>query len=148
MNKIAQLTAALAVYLAAGVVLASGVYKWVDDKGVTHYTDRPPMSKAVEEVDIQVSVTAGENAAENASDETAPAATTDEIQASNEQTMAANAEIRKENCQRATERQQRYSTARKLYKTLPNGEREYLNSDELDAERADATAIVNKWCDG
>jgi hypothetical protein len=35
---------------------------------------------------------------------------------------------------------------RRLYKTGPNGEREYLNSEEIDKERLDAKTDLDSIC--
>lgn len=32
--------------------LAAGIYKWVDEKGVTHYSDAPPSTRKARELDI------------------------------------------------------------------------------------------------
>lgn len=36
------MTVLLSLSLFANAVLAAGVYKWTDEKGVVHFTDRPP----------------------------------------------------------------------------------------------------------
>ena len=36
---------------AAGIVVAQPFYKWVDDKGVTHYGEKPPPGRAAKEID-------------------------------------------------------------------------------------------------
>jgi hypothetical protein len=47
----------------------------------------------------------------------------------------------------AKDRLSRYSEAHRLYRPGPDGEREYLTSEEIDAERAEAISSVGKWCD-
>jgi hypothetical protein len=54
---------------------------------------------------------------------------------------------RAENCRVARDRLSRYSEAHRLYRPGPDGEREYLTSEEIDAERAEAISSVGKWCD-
>jgi hypothetical protein len=41
---------------------------------------------------------------------------------------------------------EKYDTAHKLYKPLPNGERQYLTDQEMDAARAEARKTVDEWC--
>jgi hypothetical protein len=53
---------------------------------------------------------------------------------------------RAKNCATARERQTRYDQSHRLYKAGPNGEREYLNSAEIDEARAKAAADVATWC--
>ena len=49
-------------------------------------------------------------------------------------------------CKQAQERVTNYNQAQKLYKPGPNGDRIYLTSEELDAERADAQRVMEEWC--
>jgi hypothetical protein len=56
------------------------------------------------------------------------------------------AEERASACRTARERLELYVTARRLYRTLPDGEREYLDSREIDQARAAAAADVQTWC--
>ena len=44
---------AVALALAASQVFAQQVYKWVDEKGVTHYGERPPDEKKASKVDTK-----------------------------------------------------------------------------------------------
>jgi hypothetical protein len=53
---------------------------------------------------------------------------------------------RARNCALAQERAERYRISRRLYRSLPNGEREYLSDAELDEARAKAEADVGNWC--
>lgn len=50
------------------------------------------------------------------------------------------------NCKIARDRVQRYSVAHRLYRNLPNGEREYLSDAEIDEAKARAAADVERWC--
>ena len=63
-----------------------------------------------------------------------------------EQTPAERAAERTKNCQAAQERKTKYEEARRLYRELPNGEREYLKDSEIDAARSQAAADVGTWC--
>lgn len=38
--------------LFAGVTIAGGIYKWVDEQGRTIYLDAPPPGKAAQRVDL------------------------------------------------------------------------------------------------
>ena len=53
---------------------------------------------------------------------------------------------REANCKASRDRVAKYSTAMRLYRPGPNGERVYLTSEELDVERADAQRAVDQWC--
>ncbi|HEX5418788.1 MAG TPA: hypothetical protein VFY39_02195 [Gammaproteobacteria bacterium] len=56
------------------------------------------------------------------------------------------AKERAENCRIARDRAQRYSVAHRLYRNLPNGQREYLTDAEIDKAKAEAAADVERWC--
>ena len=62
------------------------------------------------------------------------------------QTPAEKEAERAKNCATARERQTRYDQSHRLYKAGANGEREYLNSAEIDEARAKAAADVATWC--
>lgn len=76
-------TAILALALAlalccAGTASATEVYRWTDDKGVTHYSDTPPANKNYERVNVRtgkVSEPAQEPAEAAAADAATPART-------------------------------------------------------------------------
>lgn len=55
---------------------------------------------------------------------------------------------RRANCEKAKKQEEQYSTARRLYRDLPNGERDYLNDKELTQARVDARRQVDEWCSG
>jgi hypothetical protein len=62
------------------------------------------------------------------------------------QTPAEKEAERTKNCATARDRQTRYDQSHRLYKAGPNGDREYLNSAEIDEARAKAAADVATWC--
>jgi hypothetical protein len=62
------------------------------------------------------------------------------------QTPAEKEAERAKNCANARDRQTRYDQSHRLYKPGPNGEREFLNSAEIDDARAKAAADVATWC--
>ena len=62
------------------------------------------------------------------------------------QTPAEKEAERAKNCATARQLQTRYDQSHRLYKAGANGEREYLNSAEIDEARAKAAADVATWC--
>jgi Domain of unknown function (DUF4124) len=62
------------------------------------------------------------------------------------QTPAEKEADRAKNCASARQRQTLYDQSHRLYKAGANGEREYLNSAEIDEARAKAAADVATWC--
>jgi hypothetical protein len=127
------------------------VYRSIDEAGNVIYSDRPQGAR-VEKVYVAVprpargpvptqvsrrpsTAEAAQPAGENA--QVVPVEPTPE---------EARAE-RTANCRIANERLQRYLVSHRLYRTLPNGEREYLADAEIDEARAKAAADVEQWCD-
>ena len=145
---------ALALVCATAVAQEFSVYTWVDDEGIPHYTDRPPTTAEATRTDIRSQRTdpnavmarvdqqseqfQQQNTARKDADEAA-----DDAAATRKKTM----DERKANCQQAQERAQNYDTARRLYRPMPDGSREYLSDEELSEARAAANEAVNTWCD-
>jgi len=134
--------------LAANTGFAADVYRQVNPDGTVTYSDRPESENA-ETITIntrrptpsRAPTAAGEPEA-NAGAPAAEPAPPSEPQP----TPAEIAAQRAANCAAARERNDRYQMSRRLYRSLPDGEREYLSDEELDAARAGAAADVQQWC--
>ena len=151
---------ALAAVLGLAVLAASAtaedvvVYRWVDNDGVQHFTDRPPNGAPVELTGIrsQRTDTSAVQARVEQQSKTYTKAQTRRADQAGERDEAAQqrAETRQQradNCEKAKERLETYATARRLYRPLPDGERDYLSSEEMDSARASAQQEVDNWCD-
>ena len=148
-----------ALQLSLGVAFAqsgdsSMVYKWVDDDGIPQYTDRPPMDVDAQSTGIvskRTNPAAVQARVDRQSDSNAARSQRREEEAEDaaaaEDERMANLKQREENCKQARQQAETYETSRRLYRPLPNGEREYLTDEELDNARADARASVREWCD-
>lgn len=144
---------ALILVCTTAVAQELSVYTWVDDKGVPHYTDRPPNSTEATRTGIRSQRTdpnavmarteqrSEQFAAQNEAREKAGEAA-DEASAARQETVAE----RKANCEQAQDRAQKYDTARRLYRPMADGGREYLTDQELSDARAAANDAVNTWC--
>lgn len=126
------------------------VYRSVDEQGNVVYSDRPEGQDA-EPVFIAVRRPPGNpvgiaqpraraGASESAQQENLAA----EMGA--EPTAAQIAEQRARNCEIARERLELTLTSRRLYRTTAEGERQYLDEEEIDAARERAMADVETWC--
>jgi Domain of unknown function (DUF4124) len=124
------------------------VYKWVDAQGKVQYGDNPPDGVHAEIVEML-----GTHAARQANDATKPAAAapsggdkpaTDST--AKKQIADDVAQTRDKQCADAQDRYKKLIEGRRLYKTGPNGEREYLNSEEIDKERLEAKTDVDTIC--
>lgn len=127
---------------------AATVYRSVDANGNVIYTDRPD-GRDMEQVVIRTAK------ASRSSQRPAPRKAASEPRADQEEAGSETEEgpseeevkaQREGNCKIAKNRLELYVTSRRLYKELPDGEREYLNDDQLTDARAKAADDVQKWC--
>jgi hypothetical protein len=131
--------------------LAAEVFRSVDENGVVVFSDRPKDADAQR---VFVATPGGQpqarngNAQNDAGDDgrdVGSEALNGEMP--RDPTPEERAEERNKNCSVAQERAERYRISRRLYRNLPNGEREYLSDAELDEAKARAEADVANWCD-
>ncbi len=128
------------------------VFRWVDENGVIYFSDRPldpsaqPMGVFYEPTDPQ-RVTRELMREEYEENQAAAVAAEQSETAAEEATrLAEEARTRDLQCNAARERFNVYTTAPRLYETLPGGERRYLTDDELTAAREQAKADIEQWC--
>lgn len=121
-------------------VSANEIYRWVDDNGVVHYTDRP--REGAERLTIR---TASPSTPARASTVAAPRGEQSELMA--EPDADQTAEIRSANCTSSRERLARLQRAPRLYREGEDGERLYLDDDERTLVLAEAQELVESWCD-
>jgi hypothetical protein len=148
------------VLLCAALVLWSGlasavVYKWLDVHGNPQYGDRPPdgvQAEVVEYLGNHSGHPEPAHAATPASgmnSSTPKGASTDANarNAAEKQAVADDvAQAKLKECADAEDRYKKLIEGRKLYKAGADGEREYLTSAEIDAERLDAKRDVDTIC--
>jgi hypothetical protein len=154
-----KILAVIAVVLTCAVVhieqaQAGDVYKYVDEKGNTLYTDKPIPGAVLVSGGSQSppEVAARKNAANRAASSSQLAASNQRIaDAQNNSrvssTVAKDVEDqRKENCKKAREQYQTSVTSHRLYKTGADGQRQYLSSEEMDKARIDSAKQVEAIC--
>lgn len=146
-----QLCPAL-IFLAVLPAMAADVYRSVDENGTVVYSDRPDR-EGTERVFIATARPAPAARAPAASPstqaQTPPAPGENETlhgEILQEPSADELAQQRAQNCSIAQQRAEQYRVAHRLYRTLPDGEREYLTDAELDQARAKAEADVASWC--
>lgn len=125
------------------------VYTWVDQSGKAHYSDRPDHEDAVmPEVvwhskgtlkDLEKVGGSKEQPATDGSADGAYPGETDEQRAERERAEAYY-------CDRATEIYESYVNAPELYRTGPDGEREYLSAEEAARTIAETRARKDEIC--
>jgi len=132
-----------AVLVTWSTLASAVVYKWVDAQGKVMYGDRPPDGVHAQVVELlgthpgRTSTTP--SPAPKPNPETPP---TDVKQAVAKDV----AETRDKQCADAQAQYKKLIEGRRLYKTGDNGEREYLTSEEIDAERTNAKRTVDEIC--
>jgi hypothetical protein len=124
------------------------VYKWVDAQGKVLYGDRPPDGVHAEVVELLVAHSASSR---SASSTTAPVARNPTVPAAKDaddkKTVAQDvAQTRDKQCTDAQDRYKKLIEGRRLYKTGPDGERQFMNSEEIDTERLNAKRDVDTIC--
>ncbi|MBL8201187.1 MAG: DUF4124 domain-containing protein [Chromatiales bacterium] len=142
-----------AVLMHSALAQEASVYRWVDAQGIVHFSDQPAADSSAEELPIRYrkSDRGALQARLKAKSELDAAGELREGQEA-DANAAAEADRQKvlaerdTNCKAARDRVAKYTNALRLYKPGPNGERVYLNNEELDVERADANRAVEQWC--
>ncbi len=141
------------LFLCAALLAWSGmasavVYKWVDAQGKVQYGDSPPDGVHAEVVELL-----GTHTSRSAAAAPAPstrAAATTPTPGDNSQTKQAVdqdvAATREKQCADAQAEYKKLIEGRRLYKTGDNGEKQFLNSDEIDTARMNAKQEVEALC--
>lgn len=143
--------AVIALTLCGGAA-ANEIYKWTDDDGNVHYRDRP--TGAPSEVRLGISYSRTDNGAvqqqQEARAETQAArqeqrSTADEADrvAAEEAAAAAN---RQKQCDSYRASLERYAQSRRLYREGADGERTYLDDDEMMQARKRLEEHIAKNC--
>ena len=136
----------------SGAVLAGEIYKWTDDDGNVHYEDRP-LGDNVERLDVgsrstnNASVQASIDARRERETVRAEARSKrdeDKLTAADEKVAS---EQRTASCEKSRARMQNYLAARRLYNQDADGERVYLDDDQIMEARAKAQEQIQKYCD-
>ena len=137
--------------LCVATVSASDIYKWVDEQGNVHYTDRPE-GEDPERLDIESrptdlarvqAVTAAIATERNKSAEAKAAAAAEQPTAEERRQETEERAIK---CAAYQEQLVSYTNNRRLYKQTADGEREYLSDDEITQTRELAAQRVSEFC--
>ena len=151
------------VLLCAALLAWSGlasavVYKWIDAQGKLQYGDRPPDGVHAQVVEgLGTHGSRSEQARPSAASASA-SATSSQPARSAPQTKGAGddgikkavdddvAQVKEKQCADAQARYKNLIEGRKLYKAGADGERQYLTSEEIDAERLNAKRDIDTIC--
>jgi hypothetical protein len=149
-----KILAVIAGVLTCSFAQAGDVYKYVDERGATLYTDKPiPGAVLVSTGSQRPPEVAQRNYAAT------QAASTSQLNASNQRIADAqdNSRVasnvakdleasRAERCKKARESYQTSITSHRMYRTAEGGARVYLSDAELAQQRVDAAKAVEAIC--
>lgn len=144
----------VAAVLTCAIAQAGDVYKYVDERGVTMYTDRPMPGAILVSTGTQRPPEAASRAyaTQQAAQNSQLASSNQRIaEQQNDSRIAANVAkdleaTRAERCKKARADYQTTINSRRLYREKPGGEREYLSDAELAAMRVEAAKQVEAIC--
>lgn len=125
------------------------VYRWVDEQGKVHYTDKPPPEARARATDIESRPTDPEQVKAQEAAREARLEYYRKLRETDEKIEAAQAKRRameEARCRDARAWLEKLQGARRLYRVNEQGEREYYSAEEAAAAREQARADVEKYC--
>jgi hypothetical protein len=150
--KLALCACALVGGFAHRPAASADVYRYVDERGVTQYTDKPRTLPA-ERLGLSSQRTDPEAAKARSDEELkrlgeATSATQKNADQQKDQKAAAEltAKDKAERCVKARERYDQYMNSQRLYKQGADGAREYLDDAALDNARNSARVSMEELC--
>lgn len=143
MNRIILSVLLVCCMLSASAWATRGAYKWVDDDGVTHYSDRMGDKPAeVLHVDSLPPASADNNDKKLLLKKK-PESKTDV----NKKTPAISEKARQANCVKAKDTLKRYQSMSRMYRQNQQGNRQYLSDEERANTIEQARSAVTQWCE-
>jgi hypothetical protein len=143
-------TLSILVVALTGAAPAASVYRWVDERGRVHYTDRPPSPDAAPEP-VKIAPRPAEDPELSARRER-QRRFLDAIE-EDRTLQRAEAEARREearrqaaNCQRVQRSLRQFELGGALYLEEENGDRRYLDDDERARSLAELQRLQRTWC--
>ena len=137
-----------AALIAWSGIASAVVYKWVDAQGKLQYGDRPPDGVHAEVVELLISHSGSSRSATSTTAPVARSASPPAAKDADDKKAVAQdvAQTRDKQCTDAQDRYKKLIEGRRLYKTGPDGERQFMNSEEIDTERLNAKRDIDNIC--
>ena len=138
--------------LLAGSAMANEVYKWTDEDGNVHYEDRPAAGAEPEVIGLTYRRTDPDAVArqqQGLADSMAAREEAKAVEAEAAQAAAARAAEeaeRGQKCEAYRGKLETFVTSRRLYRKDENGERVFLEDDEIQETRRRAEELVAEYC--
>jgi hypothetical protein len=139
-----------AALIAWSSLASAVVYKWTDAQGKLQYGDRPPDGVHAEVVELlgthaSTPRNASTPAQASSSAQTAAKPTPKDVE--DRKAIAQDvSQVKDKQCTDAQERYKKLIEGRRLYKAGPDGERQFMTSEEIDTERLNAKRDVDTIC--
>jgi hypothetical protein len=138
----------VAAMVVSGSVSARGAYKWVDEDGVVHYSDRMRGTEAsIINIKVKEEKESETNQGESADEDKPDPATDADQEEANVKAAKEQKRIRKANCIKAREQLAANESMSRMYRAGKNGEREYLTDKERGDVMKRSVDSVKYWCD-
>ena len=138
-----------AALIAWSSLASAVVYKWTDAQGKLQYGDRPPDGVHAEVVELLGTHVARTTPTKDASSSSRTGAKNDTAQDDANTKKAVDSDVQQvkdQQCAAAQEQYKKLIEGRRIYKTGADGERQYLTSEEIDTQRADAKREIDATC--
>src|ERR1700722_1991749 len=139
-----------AALIAWSGVAGAVVYRWVDAQGKILYGDRPPdgvHAEVVELLGTHVVRTTPTKDASSSSSRTGAKGDSAQDDANTKKAVDSDVQqVKDQQCAAAQEQYKKLIEGRRIYKTGADGERQYLTSEEIDTQRADAKREIDATC--
>lgn len=130
--------------------VTAGVYKWTDENGQVHYSERPPEeSGQVERVAIDPAPKSSDEGKERLNqyknDLDTMMKEKDKEKAQQDAEKNQN-EIKKKNCESARNRLKQLNAHAKIFYKDDSGKENYMDEKQRSEEKQKAQSRVDKWC--
>jgi hypothetical protein len=133
-------------------IARADVYRWIDEQGEAHYTDRwVPGSQLIKSTKPHPPIPDA-SAARRESEQKKVAASSQQISSQLSQEAAARAvkqdlaKVHEQQCKDAKDRYEKAIQARRIYKPGKDGDREYMSDAEAESYRLQARNDVQQAC--
>ena len=138
--------------LFAALIVWSGVagavvYRWIDAQGKVMYGDRPPDGVHAEVVELLGTHVARTTSTKDSAPARSGAKNESQDDANTKKAVDSDVQqVKDQQCAAAQEQYKKLIEGRRIYKTGADGERQYLTSEEIDTQRADAKREIDATC--
>jgi hypothetical protein len=152
MKTIQCVMATLACVISLASFASETVYKWTDESGRVHFSDRPLRDADSEEVRVMSSQPAtddesseSEESAESEDEAAAPKASDKGAKQAEQEKQRK--QLQEQNCKIARQTLEHNESIERMYRVDANGERVFLADEEREMVLNRSREDVEKWCD-